>query len=153
MSLTKITALFFIFALPLYIITTRYGTTENVEIVRTGYGFIGTILIYIVGFVAIYFVSTQLITQFKQNKFGYFSITLIGAFMVLILIVGYITLASVTKSIEGNLQAFLEQSEYHMQTLQYMITSASIGAAVAFIRWALKIDLWTIIANKLKKTP
>lgn len=118
----------------------RYNAVETK--IETSFGLFPTIIVVVVGAVLFGFISQQFMEMVRTNKFGFLSIAFFGVLLAILMFSGLFILNGILNTAQANYEAFVDNYEYHVQTLTYGLSFVIGGIAVSLIylasQWKIK---------------
>jgi len=135
-------ALISIFAIPIYIILSRYGSGEEQTItVKEGLGIIPTAMISIIVIVGIVYLLSYIKGKMVQDTSGMFRIFAFGVILTAVLFLGSTWVDTIARTAEANLNDFIGTLNYHNDTLKAMYISIGAGVLAVMINQSFEINI------------
>ena len=134
-------ALFLIFILPFYIVYSTFKT-EPVEVVRSGFGLIPSILLSLVVFVGIGFIFTVLKEKILNDKAGRIAIAFYGFVLLSLFGVTWSILASILNIATNEFESFQQNFELYISVTRNVSVSVFVGIILVLSDLIYQLKGW-----------
>lgn len=137
-KLLNIIAAAIIFIGALVVITERYQEDRTI-VIEQGLGPIAMTLISLIVLGALSFLVANFKAMIYQAPFGTFAVVIYGTVVVVVSGLGYLWVDSIQKGAQANLDVFLDNMQYHADTLLIIAGIALFGVIVSMFEPFIKL--------------
>lgn len=137
-KLLNILAACIIFIGSIVVISERYQE-ERVIAVESGLGVIPMTIISVVVLVSISYIAANFKALIYKNAFGSFSVLLYGVLLGVVVVLGYHWVGVIVNGAQVNLDMFIDNLQYHQETLRLVGGVVLLGISVILIDPALSL--------------